>query len=53
MPFGGPRLPQNTIDIIIQWEADGLLEELILKFITMKKILLLLVLVCHECYCPK
>lgn len=27
MPFGGPRLPQNLIDTIIQWEADGLLEE--------------------------
>nr|WP_321233124.1 hypothetical protein [uncultured Psychroserpens sp.] len=27
MPFGGPRLPQNTIDIIVQWEADGLLED--------------------------
>ncbi len=27
MPFGGPRLPQNLIDIIIKWEADGLLEE--------------------------
>ena len=26
MPFGGPRLPQNLIDIVIQWEADGLLE---------------------------
>ncbi len=26
MPFGGPRLPQNLIDIIIAWEADGLLE---------------------------
>ena len=26
MPFGGPRLPQNLIDIIIQWEANGLLE---------------------------
>ena len=26
MPFGGPRLPQNLIDIIIEWEADGLLE---------------------------
>jgi hypothetical protein len=26
MPFGGPRLPQNLIDLIIQWEADGLLE---------------------------
>lgn len=27
MPFRGPRLPQNLIDTIIQWEADGLLEE--------------------------
>ena len=27
MPFGGPRLPQNTIDIITQWETDGLLED--------------------------
>ena len=27
MPFGGPRLPQNLIDTIHQWEADGLLEE--------------------------
>lgn len=27
MPFGGPRLPQNLIDTIIQWEADGLLED--------------------------
>jgi hypothetical protein len=27
MPFGGPMLPQNLIDIIIHWEADGLLEE--------------------------
>ncbi|RMZ51369.1 hypothetical protein EB822_03480 [Flavobacteriaceae bacterium PRS1] len=26
MPFGGPRLPQNLIDLLIQWEADGLLE---------------------------
>jgi hypothetical protein len=26
MPLGGPMLPQNLIDIIIQWEADGLLE---------------------------
>lgn len=26
MPFGGPRLPQNLIDLVIQWEADGLLE---------------------------
>ena len=27
MPFGGPRLPQNLIDLVIQWQADGLLEE--------------------------
>ena len=27
MPFGGPRLPQNLIDTVIQWETDGLLEE--------------------------
>jgi hypothetical protein len=27
MPFGGPRLPQNLIDIVMQWETDGLLEE--------------------------
>ncbi|NMH86658.1 hypothetical protein [Flavivirga algicola] len=27
MPFGGPRLPQNLIDIIQKWEDDGLLEE--------------------------
>lgn len=27
MPFGGPRLPQNLIDIIIHWEADGFLED--------------------------
>lgn len=26
MPFGGPRLPQNLIDLVIQWEAEGLLE---------------------------
>jgi hypothetical protein len=26
MPFGGPRLPQQTIDLIFQWNADGLLE---------------------------
>lgn len=26
MPVGGPMLPQNLIDIIIQWETDGLLE---------------------------
>lgn len=27
MPFGGPRLPQNLIDAVTQWEVDGLLEE--------------------------
>ncbi|WP_282080257.1 hypothetical protein [Aquimarina algiphila] len=27
MPSGGPRLPQSTIDIIIQWRDDGLLEQ--------------------------
>lgn len=26
MPFGGPRLPQNLIDLVIQWEAEGLIE---------------------------
>jgi len=26
MPLGGPRLPQQTIDLIFQWEVDGLLE---------------------------
>jgi len=26
MPLGGPRLPQATIDLIFQWEEDGLLE---------------------------
>jgi len=26
MPLGGPRLPQNLIDLVIQWQADGLLE---------------------------
>ena len=26
MPFGGPRLPQNLIDVVVQWETDGLLE---------------------------
>ena len=26
MPSGGPRLPQNTIDLIFQWNEDGLLE---------------------------
>ena len=27
MPLGGSRLPQNLIDIIIQWNEDGLIEE--------------------------
>ncbi len=27
MPQGGPRLPQATIDIIVQWQKDGLLEQ--------------------------
>jgi hypothetical protein len=27
MPLGGPRLPQNLIDIIIQWNEDGLIKE--------------------------
>lgn len=26
MPSGGSRLPQSQIDLIIQWQADGLLE---------------------------
>jgi len=26
MPLGGPRLPQATIDLIMQWNDDGLLE---------------------------
>lgn len=26
MPFGGPRLPQNLIDLIILWEEEGLIE---------------------------
>lgn len=26
MPLGGPRLPQNFIDIVVQWQTDGLLE---------------------------
>ncbi len=26
MPLGGPRLPQNLIDLIIQWEEQGFLE---------------------------
>ena len=27
MPNGGPRMPQATIDIIVKWEQDGLLEQ--------------------------
>ncbi|MBQ4821764.1 hypothetical protein [Aquimarina sp. MMG016] len=27
MPSGGPRLPQSTIDLILQWNTDGLLEQ--------------------------
>ncbi|WP_034059434.1 hypothetical protein [Lacinutrix jangbogonensis] len=26
MPLGGPKLPQNLIDLVIQWQLDGLLE---------------------------
>ncbi|WP_130735552.1 cytochrome c [Flavobacterium sp. J27] len=26
MPLGGTRLPQTTIDAIVKWQADGLLE---------------------------
>ncbi|MEL6812327.1 MAG: hypothetical protein AAFP76_13435 [Bacteroidota bacterium] len=26
MPLGGPRLPQNSINLVIEWEQDGLLE---------------------------
>jgi hypothetical protein len=26
MPLGGPRLPQELIDVILEWEADGLVE---------------------------
>lgn len=26
MPAGGPRLPQNLIDLIVQWQQEGLLE---------------------------
>lgn len=27
MPKGGPRMPQETIDIVKQWEKDGLFEK--------------------------
>lgn len=26
MPLGGPRLPQNLIDLVIQWKEEGLEE---------------------------
>ena len=26
MPQGGPRLPQNSIDVVTQWQTDGLQE---------------------------
>lgn len=26
MPLGGPRLPQSSIDLIVEWNNDGLLE---------------------------
>ena len=26
MPLGGPRLPQQTINLLFKWEEDGLLE---------------------------
>jgi hypothetical protein len=26
MPSGGPRLPQNIINLVIQWEQEGFLE---------------------------
>jgi uncharacterized membrane protein len=26
MPLGGPRLPQSSIDLLVKWNADGLLE---------------------------
>ncbi|MBL4605199.1 MAG: hypothetical protein JKY02_05945 [Flavobacteriaceae bacterium] len=27
MPLGGPSLPQNLIDLIIQWQDEGFMEE--------------------------
>ena len=27
MPSGGPRMPQQTIDVVIKWNTDGLLEQ--------------------------
>lgn len=26
MPEGGPRMPQSTINLVMQWQQDGLLE---------------------------
>ena len=26
MPLGGPRLPQQTINLLFKWQEDGLLE---------------------------
>ncbi len=26
MPLGGPRLPQSSINLIVKWNTDGLLE---------------------------
>lgn len=26
MPSGGPRMPQQTIDLVIKWNTDGLIE---------------------------
>ncbi|WP_290699883.1 hypothetical protein [Lacinutrix sp.] len=26
MPIGGPKLPQDLIDLVIQWQVDGFLE---------------------------
>ena len=26
MPEGGPRLPQTSIDIIVKWQSDGLIQ---------------------------
>lgn len=27
MPLGGSRMPQQTIDLVVKWNADGLLEQ--------------------------
>lgn len=26
MPLGGPRLPQSSIDLVVQWNSEGLAE---------------------------